>query len=481
MKVLLIYAPYKYPNNQTFKSEPLGILYIAANLKKHGYDVKIYDATINAPVKCSDGLYYYGGTAEEIKDVIKSYNPDVVGISCNYSYCSEETLKLASIIKNINSDIKIIIGGLVPTIYKEKVLQDCNDIDFGLIGESESSFLDLLSSGLINPENIDGLIYRKGNDIITNKKCKFIENLDNLPYPARDLADIKKYMNCKTQLYGLGDKPALSLLTSRSCPNQCTFCNMWLVHGKKWRPRSPENVLCELDEMVNKYKAEHIFVIDDNFTFDTQRAKTICEMIIQKKYNFSWNTPNGISPKTMDLELAKLMKRSGCKSVCIAIESGSEHIRNDVMKKRVTNDHIMNCVNSLNKAGIPVGGFLILGMPGENEFHFKKTIEFVNKLPLSFIVVSFAVPFPGTKLYYDLISTGIIPDDFEIKIDTLARPTFETQDFNKNDLIKRKRQLMLSFYKNHIPQLFADFITGRSIVLNMSNLKQFYYNTLKLK
>ncbi|MDB9822148.1 radical SAM protein [Deltaproteobacteria bacterium] len=446
MRVLLINAPYQFSDPIAHRTELLGLEYLGSSLRETGHEVFIYDPTMSKPNQLPNGLYYYGTTYADMYNKIKSYRPDCVGISCHYSYASKEAFKLAEIVKNINSDIVVVMGGLFISVFNEKALIECDAIDYCLIGESEMSFPDLLLNISLKTkklDEVDGLIYRTGNKILKNNKCKYIDELDSLPFPARDMVDIASYMRVSEtrRLYGLGTKPTLSLLTSRSCPYRCSFCNMKLVHGPRWRKRTPENVVNELDEIINKYKAEHVFIMDDNFTFKPDRTKSICERIIEKGYKFRWNTPNGISVKRVDEEMAYLMKRAGCANVCIAIESGSEYIRREIMNKKISNSEIENAVKCFKKANIPVVGFLILGIPGEEEEHFNETLKFVTSLTLTSIVVSFATPFHGTKLHEDLIRQGIIDENFTIGIDDLNHPVYSTNSFTKDVLVKRKKIL----------------------------------------
>jgi magnesium-protoporphyrin IX monomethyl ester (oxidative) cyclase len=222
---------------------------------------------------------------------------------------------------------------------------------------------------------------------------------------------------------------------------------MRLVHGNKWRGRSAENVIAELDEIVFKYKAKHLFILDDNFTFIPDRAKKILQHMIINNYKIRWNTPNGISAKNIDLEMAQLMKKSGCANVCIAIETGSEYIRNEIMNKKLSNSEIEYSINNLNKGGIPIIGFLMVGMPEEDKFQYNETFKFVSKLPLTSVTVSHAIPFPGTQLFNDLIEANVISNDFELIGDYYNTPPYETTHFTKQDLIERKKQLTNLFPK----------------------------------
>jgi len=477
MRILLIVSPYYYSHPFALKTELLGVLYLTSSLRANGHRVLVIDPTIERPQRIDRKKYYYGISEKQLKGKIRSFNPEVVGISCHYAYSHREAYKIASIAKDIKSDIVTVMGGLYVSVYQEKVLSDCKSIDYALIGESEESLLELLreislKASLPRLDKIDGLLYRNGAETIKNEKKHFIDNLDSLPFPARDSVDIKRYMNNGSILYGLGNKPTLSLLTSRSCSNRCSFCNMKLVHGPRWRARSPDNVLYEIDEIVNKHRARHVFVMDDNFTFNPERVKSICEKIIQKGYRFCWNTPNGISVRKIDLELAKLMKRSGCTNVCIAIESGNEYIRNEVINKNISNEEIVNAIKHFNSAKIPVGAFVVLGMPGERKQHFQETVRLVKRLKLSFIVVTFATPFKGTELYNNLIHQGILKDDFLVEMDNEKSPVFSTGDFSKEELLRWRKKIYVEFYMSRIPRIVTEFLGGRLNWISISTLKR---------
>lgn len=477
MRILFIVSPFYYSHPFALRTELLGILYLTSSLRAHSHKVSILDPTIERPQKIDSKKYYYGISDKQIKEKILSFHPDVVAISCHYAYSRKEAYKIASDVKEINSDIITVMGGLYVSVYQEKILSDCNSVDFGIIGESEQSLLELLNELSIKTrapklDKVDGLLYRKGAEIIKNEKKYYIDNLDSIPFPARDSIDIKRYMDSNSVLYGLGSKPALSLLTSRSCSYRCSFCNMRLVHGPRWRARSADNVVWEIDEIINRYKAKHVFVMDDNFTFNPERVKIICDKIIQKGHRFIWNVPNGISVKKIDVELAKLMKRSGCANVCIAIESGNEYIRNEVIKKKISNEEIINAVKCFNLAKIPVGAFVVLGMPGEKKQHFEETLRLVKRLKLSFIVVTFATPFKGTELYDNLVLDGTLSDDFLLSMDNEKSPVFSTVDFTKEELLKRRKRIYAEFYLSRIPGMLTEFLGGRLNWISLSTLKR---------
>ena len=338
MRVLIVHSPYLAPELEIERTERLGILYLAASTRQAGHIVEIYDPTIAPPIKTQKG-YYYGRSEDEMRKAIELFHPDVVGISVHQEADLQGMDLIAKLAKQVTlGNAVTIAGGVYPSVHKETVLKKCNNLDYAMQGESEISFnmfLNALESGTLDAVGIDGLLWRNDKGIIINPKKVFVDNPDSIPYPARDLVDIKRYMNNKLSIYGLGSRPSLSLLTSRSCLNKCNYCNMWMIHGAKWRPRSPENVLEEVDEMVLKYGAGDIFIMDDNFTLKKERVMKICEGLIQRNYGIRWNTPNGISAKGIDVEIAKAMKAAGCASVCIAVETGNETFRKTVLRKKI--------------------------------------------------------------------------------------------------------------------------------------------------
>lgn len=471
MKILLIQAPYFIPYKELYRTEWLGLLYLASSLKRGGFDVHIFDPTIETPIKMENG-FFYSVSDEKFASIIKGYNPDVVGISIQNRFSYDGACKVARIAKRVSQNrIVTVAGGVYPSVYKDKMLTNkkATAFDFAFQGEAEHTFLNFLSSYpsiLSDLDTVDGLIYRSSGKVICNKKTHFISDLDELPFPARDLVDIETYMNSTPVLYGLGSHRALSLLTSRSCPYRCTFCNMKLIHGPRLRVRSVDNVLLELDELTAKYEAKEFFVMDDTFTCQVKRAKEICEGIIRKGYNIRWNTPNGISAREVDIELATLMKKAGCASVCIAIESGSDYVRNQLINKRLSNEQILKTVECFRKADIPIGGFLIVGMPGEKELYHKESVKFIRRLKLSFIVVSYAFPFPGTQMHEELIAKGYIKQDFDVQYDSYEYPVFDTEDFTKVDVIHRKSELMRAFYFNNGVRIAIELLTNKQYMID---------------
>ena len=226
MKILLIQPNYREIYSYGGAKEltpifpPMGLAYMAAVLKKNYFDVEILEA--NA----------FNLTHEQIKKEIENYNPDYVGITSTTCMIEEAN----EIAKLCPEKTKVIVGGIHASSLPTETLEEFKDIDMVCIGEGEETFLELAKE--IHISRIKGIAYRKNDSIITNQPRPLIENLDELPLPARELLPMTKYYSA-----GSKTKKIDYILSSRGCPFNCVFCADHLVHGKRFRYRSPENVL----------------------------------------------------------------------------------------------------------------------------------------------------------------------------------------------------------------------------------------------
>lgn len=478
MRILLINPPFNYYNKYIQILEPLSLAYLAAYLRKEGYVVNVLDAVAGKITKLNNNRWRYGLTDLLIIEKIKKFKPDVCGITCSLSVKKDSAFDIAELIKRIDKNIITIVGGIHPTILPLEMVQNPH-IDYVIIGEGEESLLNLVNNidcGVKYPVNVDGIVYRMDGSHYINPKKNFIHDLDSLPFPARDLLPMDFYLekNKNNILYGLGSGRALSIFTSRGCSKRCSFCNVHLSHGQKWRARSAENVCEEIKKLVKEYNVNEIFFLDDDLTFNKERIGKICETILKYGLKFKWNTPNGLSINSLDEEILTLMKRSGCKNICIAIETGNETIRNEIIGKGLPTERIFNVVNICKRIGLQTVGFFILGMPGETEDTFKDTIGLVKKLSLDMIVTSFAYPCPETKLYNECVVKGYVGKNY-IKQHTgrYNMPVIETEDFNKATLKRWCRRLYLEFVKSHFWYLAFRAVTFKSDFFKWQLIRRF--------
>jgi radical SAM superfamily enzyme YgiQ (UPF0313 family) len=372
IKVALI-----YPNNHVgiiSNLEPLGLLYIASYLREKDIDVSFYDfMTINKRKR-------------ELKliEIINS-SPEYIGLGCNVANY-ETTLKYANLIKKYNPEIKIIVGGPLPTSIPEKFLET-NHFDAVCIGEGEETFYEYLKKG----KQAKGLMIKTEDQYFSTGERERIQDLDLIPFPALDLVDLKKYSFPFQKA-----SPISSIMTSRGCPFHCKFC-FHGVSGYKWRSRSPKNVLKELDWQINDLGVKEICIWDDNFTLDLKRTQEICRQIIKQKIKFKWQCSNGIRVDRVDYKTLKLMKYAGCWSVSLAPETGDPYVLQKIQKQFTLQD--IERVNQWCKdLNLFAKIFLMIGMPYENRNSAIKTLNLLKKLKPDSFSAHIYTPFPKTDL-----------------------------------------------------------------------------------
>lgn len=475
MRILLVNPSFDYYSSYLVIGEPLSLAYLAAYLKKYGYEVNVLDAVAGNITRRGRG-WHYGLLEHDIVKRIKKFRPDLVGITCPFSLRNSSTLSMARLIKRIDDKIITVVGGIHPTIFPLETVS-CEEIDYVIIGEGEESFLSLVrhieSGNKLSELQVDGCAYKNNSEPKLIPKRKFVEDLDTIPFPVRDLLPMEFYIRRKTMLYGLGNRRSATIITSRSCPRRCSFCNMYISHGPKWRARSAQNVFEEIKLLVEKYRVEEMFFMDDSLTFNKERMIKLCEMILHKGIKLRWNTPNGIIAEGLDTDLVTIMKRAGCVNICIGIESGSEMVRNGIIKKGLSEQTIRKTLSTCNRVGMPVVGFFILGIPGDREDIFKDTINMVKGLPFSMIATSFFTPFPGTKLYNDCVRSGYIEKDYWKNIERFNAPIVETPAFDKNTLRKWEKKIYYEFFKSHFWSLFYSIVTLKDSFFKWGLIRRF--------
>lgn len=324
-------------------------------------------------------------------------------------------VRSGKIIKKINPKIVTVAGGPHPSGLPEETLRNFPKLDFAFKGEGEIGFPLLLKKinkkkDLKNSlEKIPGLIWRKNlNEVVVNQQI-FPEDLDGLGFPSWDLLKPQEYPQAPMGIF-FKNLPIASIMATRGCPFECTYCAGKTVTGRKIRTRGVDNVISEIELLYRKYGIREIHIYDDNFTMNKKYVREFCEKLLSKDFKVSWCCPNGIRLDTLDLEILRLMKKSGCYYISVGIESGSNKTLTR-MKKGLSIKVIKRQVNLIKKAGLGVNGFFILGYPGETEKDIKKTIRFAKSLGLKRAAFSNFLPLPGTEIYKNLIRSGEIKEE----------------------------------------------------------------------
>jgi len=446
MRVCLINPPRIHPKSwgKPTVYQPLGIAYVAAMLERQ-HKVCIIDAPTEGwrNLEQIDATRYRVGLKnKEIADRIRRWSPDIVGINIPFSGWSKAAFEVASAVKSIDKDIITVLDGLHPSARTVDCLSHPN-IDFVVIGEAEHTMFELASAleqgKTQNLKKIRGIAFVKnGKEVITSPRPA-IQDLDSLPFPARHLLPMETYFAAvkENPIRGVIRKPWAIMITSRGCPHNCVFCSNHVVTGKKWRGRSPENVIAEIEQLVRTYNIKQIDFYDDNMTLNKKRVETICDLILEKGLDIEWYVPTGVRADTLDENLLTKMSESGCKGIRIAPESGVQRVVNQIIKKNLNLKEVEKAVILSKKVGIKVGCFFILGLIGETKEDMQKSINYAYKLRqlgAESFHFSIATPLYGTELYEQAKRGGFLRDDFSDEALSAVEPLIETPEFTADDL-----------------------------------------------
>ncbi len=394
-QVVLIYPK---PNRITFDTAHtinLGLACMAASLEKRGIDVDVHDCNLE-----DDG--YLPGKLRDA-EVVAIYT-----ITAAY----KAAVALAERIKTqYNADCRIILGGPHPTARPQECLES-EYVDFAAVGEGEILLCDFVRN-LRDPaarDAIQGLVYRREDGSIgVNGKAVFPPNLDDLPFPAYHLFPHDKLEPTRPTWIDAKSVKCGSMMTSRGCPFKCNFCTSAADQpfGKKFRAMSPERVVAEIEWLMKNYGVTFVEFQDDVFNLIPQRAEDICRLLIKKRLKIKWSIPNGISRvESITEDFLRLCKESGCIDAWFAAESGSDRIRDDMIRKQNTQQQVRAAIEASAKVGLQTGAFFIFGSPDETLEEMQQTIDFACSLPLDRAQFTIATPFPGTRLWDQIDREG---------------------------------------------------------------------------
>jgi len=424
MKILLINPPIPLSFHNREYYLPSGLMYLASVLKENGEEVKILD------LKPRTSKFEKLGAPENfyeniIIDAVFDFNPDFAGFGCLYSGNFFDILKFSEAIKKKFSKVPIAVGGIHPTIYPSEILKNCPSIDWIFLGESEETIIKVVNrikDKSYEFSGIDGFAFRKSGEVMVNSKTDYIQDLDAIPFPDYSLLNIEDYSvdtSCWHNPKKLLFKTSFPIISSRSCPNQCPFCSMFMLMGPRWRPRSATNVVDEIEYFYNKYNQNHFLFMDDNMTLGKARTLEICREIVKRGLNIQFETPNGISINTLDEEVMEAMVSAGLVRVSLAIESGSDYIRNSIMKKRLDRKKIFEIVKFTKKyKQLYTKAFFIIGMPEETKETLEETYRMIKEIDVDRVYIHNVVPYPGTKLFEQALRDNLFVD---ISVDNLYK------------------------------------------------------------
>lgn len=350
----------------------LGLGYLASALRERGLEVKIIDA----PARGMD--------AAAVCRELAAIKPEIAGLSAT-TPLADSAFELA---KRLRSEVKwLVLGGAHASALGPAIFEECSELDFGFAGEAEGIFPEMAERLLLGEKEIDlpGVI-RPGREF----QPAPVLDPENLPFPAWDLMPMQSYRH---PLFP-GETVA-TVISSRGCPYNCIFCDK-SVCGSRFRPRSPESVLRELEQLHFRHGAAAVIFYDDLFTCKPARVIEICKKILEHGLKLRWKCEGRVN--IVDEEMLSWMRKAGCECIAYGIESCRQESL-DWLNKGVNLSQVEDAVNLTRAAGIKVLGYFIFGIPGETFEDEMATVEFAMRLKLDYVQFASLSPFPGSALY----------------------------------------------------------------------------------
>lgn len=437
MRIALVNPPtsanFETQSALGLKSPPLGLAYLASVLISQGYNVSIIDAP-------AQGLSH-----KQTASKLKTMRPDVIGIT-SITPTISDAMHCVMNSKAVVPGAVTVMGGCHITALPVETMKSCPALDFGVIGEGEETFLELvraIESG-VKLGCIKGTVSRKSNrsrkdgvdEITMNKPRPLIQDLDQIPFPARHLLPIDRYTV-------LGERTQMgSIITSRGCPYGCIFCSTSRFYGRTYRSRTPSNVVGEVEELVSKYGLNFVEFIDDTMTINKKRAKAIAIEMIRRGIDVRWGF--GSRADLVDEGMLSIFKRAGCIMFYVGIESGSERVLR-ALKKGISLEQVRAAIASAKRAGLEVTGTFIIGAPWESRGDVARTIGFAKSCGIDYAQFTVMTPYPGTEVYDIARREGLI-EEREWKRYTTIQPVMRTRYLAREELAKLVDVAYKSFY-----------------------------------
>jgi len=423
--------PLKSPWGMAGKLPPLGLAYVAAALEKAGFQVDIFDN------------YLLERPIEEVKSEVKKRSPEIVGITCS-SLTYERCIKTAKAVKEAYPSCKVVVGGPHPSYMPQTMLQH-EEIDYVVIGEGEQAMVKLAASIMKGEENaviakIPGVACRIGGEVVKSAP-EFINDLDQVPFPARHLLPMQMYDRA---LSYLSVKPVDTMSILRGCPYNCAYCETRELWGTTCRAFSPQRVIDEIKHMVENYGSKGIYFVGDNFTINKKRAADLCRLIRNNKIDVKWTCETRAD--LISKELLVEMKSAGCQTIFFGVESGSPTIQQK-LEKKIDLHEVERTFELCRQVGIRTATSFMLGIPGETVNDMKATFKFAKHLNADWCQFNIYVACPGSRLYDEVMSQGL----YDQMDNYLAR--VKTKEFDYDMLVKIQRDFQRGCQKSAASKL----------------------------
>jgi len=421
---------------------PSGLGYLAQSLFEAGIECSVEDMRVR-------------GRLSTLRAKIKSFQPDLIGISL-VSLEYKRSYELIRQIKECYPHASIVVGGAHVCALKESVLEECADIDFGVVQEGERVLVQLCK-GEIASEEIPGLLCRRDGAVISGCEPQLIMDLDRIPFPRYVHFDLKRYAK------------EIPLITSRGCPYRCIFCPNSLM-TKKFRARSAANVVDEIEYWYAS-GTRHFVVDDDNFTLVKQRVYDICDEIERRGLKDLFiRCANGIRADRVDRALLARMKEVGVREVGFGADGGNNRVLLDIVHKGETIETIEQAIQDAIDVGLEVRLFIIVGHPGETLSDIEDSFALAQRYPIILLHLNNPIPYPGTELF-EWVRTHdcflVPPEEYLNNLtDSDSEPVFETPELPADlrmEILRQAREIERSVWRRATERMFENLPLIRTI------------------
>lgn len=435
MKIWLVNPPenqskstgiFSIIQNLFYNSPPLGLAYLGAVLEKSGHKVMITDSPV-------EKVYL-----NNLPRIAKNFSPDLIGLTSTTTFFAQ-ALAGARLLKKELPNTPICIGGPHLNANKEMLLDyDC--FDYGVIGEGENTLVEIADNleQNKNTDNIPGTVSVQNGELHFAPPRSLIEDLDDLPFPARHLLPIDKYRPMPNDQYRL---PKTSMITSRGCPFKCIFCDK-STFGGSYRAMSAKKVVDEMHLLKKDFGINEVAFVDSTFTPNKKQISQFLDEIEKRPLDMTWTC--SCRANVLNRELAKRLKAAKCWRIRIGIESGNREILQKI-RKGISKEQFAESVRIADEAGLQVKSFFMVGHIGETPKSIKESIQFAKSIPLKDITVQINTPLKGAPQFDDCKKHGEILSN-DLSKYTFFQPVFIPKGFTAKEIVDYQKKFYRSFY-----------------------------------
>jgi radical SAM superfamily enzyme YgiQ (UPF0313 family) len=448
---------------------PLGLAYLGAACLSRGYAVEILDILAEGydQEQLTEHFIVYGLDNATVLERIRRAAPDLIGISILFSHLASECFALIREIRRDFPQVRIVLGGHHPSAMPAKVMAN-PDVDFVLIGESDTTFPMLLDA--LNGDGelgaIRGLWYRDGDAVVDSmarvkpalagRDFKYYTRNDGpnpadvagILYPAWQLLDLDRYWKTEVRMGGgnVMRERYLPMVGSRGCPHTCFFCTSPLMGGYKgYRKRTPEDICAEVRFLRERYGVQEIQFLDDNFFISVPRVKELLPALADQFPDLVFSVPSGTEANAIDEEVIEMLARAHFYRVLLALEAGDQGIQDAMIDKHVNLTRVPALVAKCKEVGLEVRGYFMMGFPGETREQILHTADFATSLDLDDFALSVVSPLPGTPLFDQCADQGLFTADFDVNNIRYSVSHIKLPDMGAEELENVRRNVWLEY------------------------------------